>query len=125
MVFCQYASREMKIYDSENRALKTACLSYGLLTHISKIKNNLGIDTSIAPKIVGYNMQKNDDQHKLWVHALAIYGSSAFAINLRASRSRPNVLMLSGTPVLNVFAYVQKLPNVNGDDISELDAHLA
>jgi hypothetical protein len=26
---------------------------------------------------------------------------------------------------LNVSAYIQKLPNVTGDDISELDAHLA
>ena len=32
---------------------------------------------------------------------------------------------LCGTPVLNVFAYIQKLPNVIGDDISELDEHLA
>jgi hypothetical protein len=31
---------------------------------------------------------------------------------------------LSWTPVLNVFAYIQKLPNVTCDDISELDAHL-
>jgi len=34
--------------------------------------------------------------------------------------------MLFGTPVLNVSAYIQKLPNnVTGDDISKLDAHLA
>ena len=70
-------------------------------------------------------MQKHDDQHKQWVHALAIHDSSAFAINVRTSRSRPHVPMLSGTPVLNVSAYIQKLPNVTGDVISELDAHLA
>jgi len=33
--------------------------------------------------------------------------------------------MLLGPPTLHVFAYVQKLPNVTGDDISKLDAHLA
>jgi hypothetical protein len=76
-------------------------------------------------KIDGFHMQRHNDQHKLWAHALAIYGSSAFAINLKTSRSRPDVPRLSGTPVLNVSAYVQKLPNVTGDDISELDAHLA
>ena len=54
-------------------------------------------------------MQKHDDQHKLWAHALAIYGSSAYGINLKTSRSRPDIPSLSGTPVLNVFAYAQKL----------------
>jgi hypothetical protein len=29
---------------------------YGLLTRISAIENNLGIDTGIVPKISGYNM---------------------------------------------------------------------
>jgi hypothetical protein len=33
--------------------------------------------------------------------------------------------MLPGTPTLNVFAYIQKLPNVTCDDISELYVHLA
>ncbi len=33
--------------------------------------------------------------------------------------------MLFGKPVLNISAYIQKLPNVTGYDISELDAHLA
>ncbi len=33
--------------------------------------------------------------------------------------------MLYGTLVLNVSAYIQKLPNVTCDDIPELDAHLA
>ena len=55
---------------------------YGLLTHISEIKNMLGIDTGIVPNIVGFNMQKHDDYHKLWARALAIYGSSAFALSL-------------------------------------------
>jgi hypothetical protein len=47
------------------------------------------------------------------------------AFNLKTSNSRLNVPKLIGTPVLNVLAYVQKSPNVTGDDISELDAHLA
>jgi len=75
-------------------------------------------------KKANFNMQKHDNQHKLWAHALAIYGSSAFAFTLRTSRSRLVVPMLYGTPVLNVFAYIQKLPNVTGDDMLELDAHL-
>jgi hypothetical protein len=47
------------------------------------------------------------------------------AFNLNTSNNRPNVPKLSDTPVLNIFAYIQKLSNVIGDDISELDAHLA
>ena len=88
------------------------------MTRISEFKNNLGIDTGIVPKIFGFNMQNHDDQHKLWTHALAIYGSSKADVNLKTSRSKPDVPMLSGTPVLNVSTYVQKLPNVIGDDIS-------
>jgi hypothetical protein len=68
-------------------------------------------------------MQTHDDQHKLWAHALPIYGSSAFVVNLRSSKSRSRVPMIFGTPVLNLSAYIQKLPNVTGDDILELDAH--
>jgi hypothetical protein len=52
------------------------------LTHISEIKNMLGIDTGIVPNIVGFNMQKHDDYHNLWARALASYGSSAFALSL-------------------------------------------
>ena len=125
MVFRQYVSREIKIRGYANCEPKTSCFDYGLLTHIFEIKNNLDIDTCILPKNVGFIMQKHDDQHKQWAHALAIHDSSAFAINVRTSRSRPHVPMLSGTPVLNVSAYIQKLPNVTGDVISELDAHLA
>jgi len=33
--------------------------------------------------------------------------------------------MLFGTPVLDVSAYIQKLPTVTAEDISKLDAHLA
>jgi len=73
----------------------------------------------------GFNMQKYDDQHKLWAHALAIYGSSAFAFRLKTSKSIPRVPMLLGAPILNVSAYIQTLPNLTGDDILELDAHLA
>jgi hypothetical protein len=60
---CHYANREIKIHDSENREPKTACFDYDLLTHISEIKNNLGIDIGIVPKISGYNMQKHEDRH--------------------------------------------------------------
>jgi len=123
MVFCRYTGREISIYDYGNREPKTACVNYGLLTHIFEIKNNVGIDTGIVQKIAGFHKQKYDDQHKLWAHALAIYGSSAFAVNLKTSRSRPNVPWLFATPALTVSAYVQKLPNVTGDNISELDAH--
>ncbi len=47
------------------------------------IKNNLGIDIDIVPKVSGYNMQKHDDHLKLWTHALAIYDSSKFAFALK------------------------------------------
>ncbi len=47
MVFCQHASHENRIYDYANREPKTACVNYGLLTHISEIKNNLDIETGI------------------------------------------------------------------------------
>ena len=57
-------------------------------------------------------LKKQDDQHKLWAYVLVIYGSSAFAFSLKTSRSRPDVPGLSGTPVLNVSAYVQKLSNI-------------
>jgi len=122
---CHCANREIKVCDYENREPKTVCFGYGLLTHISEIKNNVGIDTGIVPKISDYNMQTHEDRHQLWTHALAIYDSSRFAFNLRTSKSRPYVPTLSRTPVLNVFAYIQKLPNVTGDDIPALDAHLS
>jgi hypothetical protein len=38
MVFCQHASHDIHIYDYANREPKTACVNYGLLTHISVIK---------------------------------------------------------------------------------------
>ena len=52
MVFCHYASRETQIYNYANPEPKIVCVDYGLLTHISEIKNNLGIDTGIVPKIL-------------------------------------------------------------------------
>ena len=70
-------------------------------------------------------MQKHDDRHNMWSHALAIYVFLKMAFYLQTSRFRPNVSKLSETPVLNVSAYVQKLPYVTGNDISELNAHLA
>ena len=121
---CQYANTEIRIYDYEDREQKKACFDFGLLTHISEIKNNVGVDTSILPKISGYNMQKHEDRHQLWAHALAIYGSDKVAFTLTTSRFRPGVPRLFETPLMNVFAYIQKLPNVIGDDISALDAHL-
>jgi len=91
------------------------------LTHISEIQNNLSIDIGIVPKIFGYNMQKDEDRHQMWAHAFAMYGSSNVAFNLRTSKIRPDVPKLFGILVLNVSAYIQKLSNVIGDDISELD----
>ncbi len=82
---CHYPSKESKISDYENREPKTACVDYGILTHISEIKNNLGIDTRIVPNIDGLKMQKQGDQHKLWAHALAIYGSSKMTFNIKNS----------------------------------------
>jgi len=76
IVRCQYANREILIQEYANMKPKTACFDYDLLTHISEMKNSLGIDTSIVPKIFGYNMDKHEDGHQLWAHALAIYGSS-------------------------------------------------
>ena len=58
VVKCQYAKTAIKIYDYENREPKTACVDYDLLVPISEIRNNLGIDTGIVPKIVGFPMQK-------------------------------------------------------------------
>ena len=107
MVFCQYASREIKIYDYANREPKTTDVNYGLLTHISEIKNNIGIDIGIVPKNVCFIMKNHDYHYKVCAHALAIYGSSAFAFSLKTSRSRHDVPMLSGTPVLNVSVYIQ------------------
>ena len=92
---------------------------------IYKIINNLGIDTGILPKIADFPMQKHDDQHKMWAHALAIYRSTQFCMTLVASQRRPNVPKLTGAPVLSVSNYIPKLPNVNGDNLTELDSHLA
>ncbi len=92
-----------------------------MLTHVSEIKNNLGIDTGIVPKIYGYNMQKYEDRHQVWTHALVVRGSDKVAFNLRSSILKPGSV-LSGTLVLNVSAYFHMLPNINGDDIAALDA---
>ena len=76
------------VHGYENREPKTACFDYGLLTHVSEIKNNLGIDTCVVPKISGYIMQKHEDRHQLWAHALAIYGSDKVAFSLRTSKRK-------------------------------------
>ena len=44
---------------------------------------------------------------------------------LAASQRRPNVPILIGTPVVSISHYIQKLPNVNSDNLTELDSHLA
>ena len=98
---CQYACREIKVHDYETREPKTACFDYGLLTRVSEIKKNFGIDTGIVPKISGFNMQKFEDWHLLWTHALAILGSDKVAFNLRTSILQPGPALF-GTPVLNV-----------------------
>ena len=64
-------------------------------------------------------------RHKLWSHALAINGSSNLALSLKSSNRRTDVPRLFGAHVTKVSAYIQKLPNVTSDNISELDAHLA
>ena len=74
MARCQYSNKEVKIHDYESRDPKTACFYYGLLTNISEIKHNVGIDIGIVPKISGFNKQRHDYQHTLWARALAIYG---------------------------------------------------
>ena len=45
---CQYANTEIGFTILKTREPKTACFDFGLLTRISEIKNNLGIDTSIV-----------------------------------------------------------------------------
>ncbi len=47
------------------------------------------------------------------------------AFYLKTSNVRADVPKLSGTTVLNVFACIQKLPNLTNEDISKHDAHLA
>jgi hypothetical protein len=85
----------------------------------------MAVDIGVVPKISGFSMQKHDDQHKMWAHALDIYSSSQFSFSLAASLSRPHVPILTGASVVNVSNYVQKLPNVNGDNLTELDSHSA
>jgi hypothetical protein len=106
MVTCQYASKDIKIYDYENREPKTSCVDYGLLVPISEIRTNLGIDTGIVPKIAGFPMQKHNDQHRMWAHALAIYSSTKFSVLLAASQRRPNVPKLAETPIVCIFNYI-------------------
>ena len=44
---------------------------------------------------------------------------------MAASQRRPNVPKLTRAPVVGISNYIQKLPNVNGDNLTELDSHLA
>ena len=74
MARCQHSNRELKVHDYENREPKTDCFDNGLLTRVFEIKKISGIDTGIVPKIYGYNMQKHEDRHQIWTHALAIWG---------------------------------------------------
>jgi len=125
MVKCQYVDCDIKVFEYENREPKIASVDYGMLVPISEIKNNLDIETSIVPRIVGFPMQKHDDQHKMGAHALAIYSSTQFSFSLVASQRRPNVPKLTRAPVVSVSNYIQKLPNVNGYNLTELSSHLA
>ena len=77
------------------------------------------------PKIACFSMQKHDDKHKMWAYALAIYSSTQFSVLLAASQRRPNVPKLIETSIVGISNYIQKLPNVNGDNLNELDSHLA
>ena len=61
---CQYLNTDIKVYDYGNREPKTACVDYGQLVPISEIKNNLGIDIGIVPKIACFPMLKHDDPRK-------------------------------------------------------------
>jgi hypothetical protein len=85
----------------------------------------MGIGTCIVPKISGFLMQKHDDQKNIWAHALAIYNNTQVSLNLATSQKRPHVPKLSRASVGNVSNYVQKLPNVNADNLAELNSHLA
>jgi hypothetical protein len=85
MVKCQYADCEIQVFYYESREPKTNCVDYGLLVLIYEVMNNLVIDTDIVPKIPGFPMQKHDDQHKMWAHALVIYSSTQFSFSLAAS----------------------------------------
>jgi hypothetical protein len=123
MVKYQYGVCEIQVFDHESREPKTTCVDYGVLVPTSEIKKNLGIDTGIVPKISSFSMHKHDDQHKIWAHALAIYSSTQFSISLAASQRRPHVPKLTGTSVVNVSNYIQKLSNVNGGNLTELDSH--
>jgi len=60
-------------------------------------------------------------------HGLANYKSSNLPGSLKASISLYPIVLccLDHAPVTNISAYIQKLPDVTGDDIPELDAHLA
>ena len=81
-------------------------MAYWLLS--LKKQNDLGIAPGIVPKIDGFPMQKHDDQHQMWAHALAIYSSTQISMMLVASQRRPNVPKLTGAPVASVSNYIQK-----------------
>jgi hypothetical protein len=121
----QFANNDIKIFDYENREPKTAYVDYDLLVPTCEIRNNLGIDTGIVPKIAGFPMQKHDDQHKMREHALAVYNSTDFFVLLAASQRRPNVPKLIGAPIVGISNNNKKLPNMNGDNLNELYSHLA
>jgi hypothetical protein len=67
---------EIQVFDYESREPNATCVDYDMLVPTFEIKNNLGIDTGIVPKIFGFPMQGHDDQHSMWAHALAIYSST-------------------------------------------------
>jgi hypothetical protein len=61
----------------------------------------------------------------MWTHALAIYSPAQFSLMMAASQRRPNVPKMTGAPVVSISNYMQKLPNVNDDNLTELDSYLA
>ena len=85
----------------------------------------MAIDTGIVQNFFGLNMQKHDDQHKLRSHPLDIHGSSNLELSLKVYSRTPDIPKLFWAPVTNVSTYIQKSPNVIGDSIPELDAHVA
>ena len=106
MVKCQYACNTIRVYDFESREAETTCVDYGLLVPTYEIKNKMGIDTSIVPKISGFPIQTHDDQDKLWAYVSAIYSSTQFSFQLAASHWRSHVPTLTGASEVNVSNYV-------------------
>ena len=55
-VRCQYANREILIYNYANRKKNLIVSTMAFWLIILRLKKNVGIDTGIIPKISSYNM---------------------------------------------------------------------